>query len=71
MEWLFPVIPVRRGRGKKIAILVRVTIAATKHLIQRNLGIKGFVWLTCPRHSPSLKEVGNSTQSGQEPGGRS
>jgi hypothetical protein len=29
------------------------------------------IWLTLRDHSPSLKEVGTETQSGQEPGGRS
>lgn len=33
------------------------------------MGRKGFVPLTLPHHSPSLKEVRTGTQTGQEPGG--
>jgi hypothetical protein len=38
---------------------------------QRNLGKKSFVWLTCPDHSSSLREVRTGTRTGQAPGGRS
>jgi hypothetical protein len=31
----------------------------------------GLFWFMVSHHSPSLKDVGTGTQTGQEPGGRS
>ena len=42
-----------------------------KHHDQNELGTKEFIWLICPHHSPSLKEVRAGTQTGKEAGGRS
>lgn len=42
---------------------LRVTIAVVKHHYWSNLGSNGFIWLTIPYPSSSLKEV----RTGQEP----
>ena len=51
-------------------VLVRVSTAMTKHHEQSKPKRKGFIWLTLPHHSLSLKEVKTRTQTRQEPGGK-
>lgn len=47
-----------------------VRVAVMKHHDQRNVGRRGFLWLTLPGNSASLRELSAVTQAGQEPGAR-
>lgn len=55
----------QRGQGTcqdhSINILVLISVAVKK-ADKRQLGRKGFTWLTFPHHSPSLREVRARTQ---------
>lgn len=35
-----------------------LSVAVIKHVTKSNLGREGFIWLTCPDHRLSLREVG-------------
>lgn len=52
-------------------VLVRITIAMMKNHDQSNMERKGFICLTFPHLSSSLKEVRTRIQTGHQPGGRS
>lgn len=54
-----------------LPVLVRVSSPMMKQHDQRNLGRKGFIWLTLPQHCLSSKKVRTGTQIGQEPGDKS
>jgi hypothetical protein len=52
-------------------VLVGVIFVVIKHCDQSNLGRKGFIWLICPHHCLSPREVRIRTQTGKEPESRS
>ena len=45
-------------------LCLRVTVAMTTHHDKSNLGRKGFIWLTLPRCSLSLKEARTGFKQG-------
>ena len=53
------------------SVLCRAALAVKKLHEPNQLGDRGFIWLMCPHHSPSLVDVRAGTQTGKEPGGRS
>jgi hypothetical protein len=60
------------GGGGRETVLVKVSIAASKHHDQNNLGRKGFIYLMLLyHHCSSLKKVKTGNPTELEPGGRS